>query len=85
MNCWIIFLLVVQYLFIGTVVAAITAAVVSDEYEYMSADAFAVALLWPIVLVVLLLWLASKPFAFAFRAIYTEMLKAKRRRHENHD
>lgn len=87
MNGWIILLLVVQYLFIGVVVSAVTILFLT-EYECSEADgggAFVVTIFWPIVVFVWLLWMASKPFAFAFRTIYTEMLEAKRRSHENHD
>lgn len=73
MNIWVILFLVVQYLFIGVVIAAVFDGVSRDKDD----DGHAVTITfactttfaWPVVLFVLLIWAASKPFVFVYRSL----------------
>lgn len=67
MNGWIIFLLVVQYLFVGVVVAAVYDGNSRDEGE--DGNAVAIIFAWPVFLFVLLIWAASKLFVFVYMSL----------------
>lgn len=67
MNIWVILLLVVQYLFIGVVIAAVHDGVSRDKDD--DGHAVTTTFAWPVFLFVLLIWAASKPFVFVYRSL----------------
>lgn len=67
MKIWIILLLVVQYLFIGAVIAAVYDGVSRDKDD--DGHAVIMTFTWPVVLFVLLILAASTPFVFVYRLL----------------
>lgn len=67
MNGWILLLLVVQYLFIGVVVAAVYDGVSRDKDD--DGHAVTITFAWPVFLFVLLICAASTPFVFVHRSL----------------
>ena len=67
MNIWVILLLVVQYLFIGVVIAAVYDGVSRDKDD--DGHAVTITFTWPVFLFVLLICAASNPFVFTYRSL----------------
>lgn len=67
MKIWVILLLVVQYLFIGVVIAAVYDGISRDKDK--DGHAVKITFTWPIFLFALLIWAASKPFVFVYRSL----------------